>query len=173
MSKDPKNYSLEEKTRICLEVTSADESALQEVLQKYQLSYETVELWMGETGVSDQESGALSGGAGSDIYVEMDNETAKSTRFGASYDTLNYKRLTFWAIFGSTVILVMVLSIIFIYEFSFSGMDSQQSVQNDYFDIQVLNEADAKRLNSFGVVDEEQGIYHVPIDSAIQKMIEP
>ena len=173
MSKDPNSYTLDEKTRICLEASSGDEKSLQDTLDKYEIDGETLKRWMQETGIrADTDSGSdpSSSSPYETVTVDMDDETAESTRFGASYDRLNYKRLTFWAFFGSAVILVMILSIIFIYEFSFSGMNDRQSVQNNYVDIQELQTKDAERLGSFGIVDLDNGIYHVPVDSVINQM---
>lgn len=172
MSKDSTSYTLEEKTKICLQATSGGEASMQQAMETYQIDKDTLVRWMQETGIHTEQGEDTSSDAHETITVEMDAETAESTRFGASYDRLNYKRLTFWAFFGSAVILVMVLSIIFIYEFSFSGMNDRQSVQNNYIDIEALRANDAERLGSFGVVDLENGIYHVPVDSVIQRLTE-
>ena len=59
MSKDLHSYTLEEKTRICLEASSGDEKTLQHTLDKYEIDRDTLKRWMLETGVgADTDSGS-------------------------------------------------------------------------------------------------------------------
>ena len=41
-----------------------------------------------------------------------------------------------------------------------------------YYDIDELETSSTEQLNSFGVVNPDEGIYRIPIDSAITKIAE-
>lgn len=171
MSNDPNNFTPEEKKKIALEAASGDRGTIANLAEKHDVTVEEIERWMRETGVEtvevepnidDQES----------VSVSATEEFANDYEFGATPDKLNYKRLFFWTSFGTVVILIFIISIYNVYEYTYQGMGQQSSESSQYYNVNELRENNQERLNSFGVVDLEEGIYRIPIDSAIANMAE-
>ena len=164
MSNESKKYSLDEKTKIALEASSG---SVEETAGKYGLKVSEVEEFMRETGV---ESVKTEVEESDDVTLEVTDDFANSYEFGVTPDKLNYGRLTFWSVFGTAVILLMIISIMYVYDYSFQSIDQQRSAESVYYDITEQKERDRVRLDSFGVVDLEEGVYHIPIDSAIARI---
>jgi hypothetical protein len=57
-----------------------------------------------------------------------------------------------------------------LYDYTFNNVGQKSADESVYYDIKQLNETSIQQLNSFGVVDMEEGIYSIPIDSAITKI---
>lgn len=164
MSNEPKKFTLEEKTKIALEASSG---SVEEVAEKYGVDPQQVNDWIRETSVSSVSDEA---DEVEEVTLETTDEFGQSYDAGVTPDKLNYGRLTFWSVFGSAVILLMILSIYFVYEYSFQSIDQQRSSESIYYDIRDLQERDRVKLDSFGVVSLDDGIYHMPIDSAIARI---
>lgn len=164
MSNESKNFTLEEKTKIALEASSG---SIEETAEKYGVEPQQVNEWIRETGV-----GTVSIAAEEDeeLTLESSQEFGKGFDAGVTPDTLNFGRLTFWSVFGSAVILLMIISIYFVYDYSFQAIDQQRSSESIYYDISDLKERERVKLDSFGVVSLDDGIYHMPIDSAIARI---
>ncbi len=165
MSNESKKYSIDEKTKIALEASSG---SIEETAKKYGLKVSEIEDFMRETGVQNVKDEAKES---DEVTLEVTDDFAGSYEFGATPDKLNYGRLVFWSVFGTAVVLLMIVSIMYIYDYSFQSIQSQRSAESIYYDITELKERDQARLDSFGVVDLEEGIYHIPIDSAIARIV--
>lgn len=170
MSANPKNYTSEEKAKIALEASSANEKELREIAESHDISVDELKRWIHETGVSDvtspdaDEDDKISLVASSDFADDFD--------YGATFDNLDYKTLFFWSAFGTSIIGLFVVAIFFIFVYTFQGMEQQSSERSLYYDVHEKNEQEQLQLNSFGVVDLEEGIYRIPIDSAISQIAE-
>ncbi|MFU8811530.1 MAG: transposase [Balneolaceae bacterium] len=165
MSNEKKTFTLDEKTKIALEASSG---SLKDVADQYGVDASTITEWMKETGVSaskpvyDDES--------DEVTLETTSDFFSSAEAGVTPDNLNYKRLTFWSVFGTVVILFFIVSIIYVYDFTTQGTQQVRSEQSDFYDVNELRERNNARLSSFGVVDLDENIYHIPIDSAISRL---
>lgn len=107
----------------------------------------------------------------SEVDIEIsDEEIAHSIDHGVMEDRLNYRKLAFWTITGIVLFVVFVLSLINMFDYNKFLTNEQLSAQTEYPNLQELRNNDEQRLNSFGVVDQENKVYHVPIDSAINYM---
>ncbi|MEX0662299.1 MAG: hypothetical protein WD381_04090 [Balneolaceae bacterium] len=169
MSKDPNKLRAEEKSRIVEEAISGGKENIKPTAEKYDIDVELLETWVREKDVTyvftpdhldDEES----------IDLEVTDEFARDYEYGATPDHLNYPRLIFWALFGTSVIFLMILSIFYIHDFSYESFGQQQSSESIYYDIGEMEERNQVILDSYGVVDLEAGIYRIPIDSAITQM---
>jgi hypothetical protein len=168
MSNDSKKFTLEEKTKIALEASSGDRGKMINLAEKHDVSVEEIEEWMRETGVTNVTSADTDDEESMSVIAT--EKFASDYDFGATPDNLNYKRLFFWSIFGTAVILLFIVAIFNLYEFTFNSVGQQNSKQSVYYDIEQLDESSTQQLNSFGIVDMEEGIYRIPIDSAITKI---
>ena len=99
-----------------------------------------------------------------------DEEVAHSIEYGVMEDKLNYRKLAFWTITGIVLFVVFVLSLVNIFDYNKFLTSEKLAQQAEYPEVKQLRENDRQRLNSFGVVDEENSVYHVPIDSAINHL---
>ena len=100
------------------------------------------------------------------------NEMARSVDKGVMDDNPNYRRILFWSILGTTIFVVFVVMLASIYDFNSYLTQTSTSEESSYYQIKELNEKAEQRLTSFGVIDEEKGIYRIPIDSAITTYVE-
>ena len=164
MSNESKKYTLEEKTKIALEASSG---SIEEVAEKYKVEPQQVKEWIRETGVSSVSKPVEED---EEVTLETTDAFAESFDAGVTPDKLNYGRLTFWSVFGTAVILLMIVSIYYVYEYTFQSKDQQRGAESIYYDISDLKERERVRLDSFGVVSLDDGIYHMPIDSAIARI---
>lgn len=170
MSNDSKKFTLEEKTKIALEAASGDRGKLINLAEKHDVTVEEIEEWIRETGVTnvtptdadDQES----------VSIVATDQFAEDYEFGATPDNLNYSRLFFWSIFGTAVILLFIVAVFNVYDYTYDGVQQQNAEQSTYYDVDQLEASSTEQLNSFGVVNLEEGIYRIPIDSAITKIAE-
>ena len=170
MSNDSKKFTLEEKTRIALEAASGDRGKMINLAEKHNVSVEEIENWIRETGVSNVTSPEADDEES--VSIVATEEFAKDYEFGATPDNLNYKRLFFWTTFGTVVILLFVVAVYNVYQYTYDGVMQENAERSQYYDIDELQNEATDQLNSFGVVNMEEEIYRIPIDSAISRMVE-
>lgn len=166
MSSDPKNFTAEEKAAIALKAQSGDPDAKQELAEKHGITVEEIEKWIRETGSQSVTEG--------DEYVslEANEEFAESVSFGAVPDRLNYPRLIFWSLFGTGIVLITVLAIMAVYNYTLTGAEQSRAAESQFYNISELEARERATLESYGVVDLEAGIYRIPIDSAMTLIAE-
>lgn len=170
MSKNSKDLTKEEKTKIALEAAGGDQGVLNNLAVKYDVSVDDIKKWMRESGISDVEQ--TDAEDRESLTLDVTDEFAKDYEFGATPDNLNYTRLTFWSAFGTVVIILFVVAIYYAYDYTDQSSSQQTADRSLYYEFSQLQESNQQRLNSFGVVDLEEGIYHIPIDSAISRIAE-
>jgi hypothetical protein len=164
MSKKQKQFTDEEKNSIALKAVSGGDEAVKELSEKHHISEEKIRNWIRETGVKPVKEKE------EEISLDASDNFIASVNYGANFDNLNYRRLTFWSIFGTAVILIFVQSIILIHDYTQSSAAQLRSEQSQFYNIDELKQNDQQTLNSFGVVNAEEGIYRIPIDSAITQI---
>lgn len=164
MSNGPNQFTEEEKAAAALKAASG-EATLQELAEEYRVSVEEIERWMQETGVTVAEDDE------NDVSLEVTDDYARAVEYGATYDTPNYRRIVFWSAFGSVVILLIIISVFYVHSYTTSTALDQASQGSQYYNIQKIQEDDHETLNTFGVVDPEEGIYRIPIDQAISEIV--
>ncbi|MDX1640325.1 MAG: transposase [Balneolaceae bacterium] len=163
MSKKQKTFTDEEKKEIALKAASGGEDAVKELSEKHGVSEEDIHNWIRETDVTDVATVTEE----EEVSLEATDEFIESVNYGANFDRLNYRRLFFWSAFGIAVILITIQSIMFIHEYTESSAIQLRSEQSQFYEIDEMKLNEQEKLNSFGVVDPEAGIYRIPIDSAI------
>ncbi|MDX1586386.1 MAG: hypothetical protein R3222_06570 [Balneolaceae bacterium] len=160
MSKDQKEFSKKQKTSIALKAKAGGDEAIEKLAEEHNISEEQIRNWIEETGVATVQE------EDEEVSIQATDTFADFVKYGATFDNLNYRRLTFWSIFGLATILVFVLAIIYVYDYTMSSME-QRADRTQYYEIEQLKENDQIILESYGVVDPEEGIYRIPVDSAI------
>jgi len=105
------------------------------------------------------------------VDVEVtDQELADSVEHGVMQDRLNYKRLIFWSVFGTILVIVFVRGLYEMYQYNTQVTQERVSSESEYYQVNQMKKEARQQLDSFGVVDLENGTYRIPIDSAINKM---
>lgn len=104
-----------------------------------------------------------------DISTE-DEDLVNSVSQGVMSDNLNYSKLIFWSTVGTSLVIIFVIAMVFFSQFSLFEAQREASLRVTYSDFTELRAEQEQELNSFGVVDLEEGIYRIPIDSAISKI---
>lgn len=164
MSNSSKNFTKEEKAAIALKAASGQESKLQELAEEHGVSVEEIQNWMRETGVTDVNDD-------DSVSIEVTDDYDKSVTYGASFDTPNYQRIVFWSAFGSAVVLLIIVSVFYVHSYTTSNVADRTSEESQFYNIEEIQQRETETLNSYGVVDSEEGIYRIPIDQAISEIV--
>ncbi len=107
----------------------------------------------------------------SEVDVEIsDTKVADAVEHGVMLDQLNYKRLVFWSVFGTALVVVFVIALFEMYQYNERLTQENVSASSEYYQVNQLKQEAQDKLNSFGVVDLENGVYRIPIDSAINEI---
>lgn len=103
-----------------------------------------------------------------EVVPEHSNpEIGHSVNRGVMPDWLNMKLLAASAV--GTIGFVLALVIIVTEFFPYYEYQTQVEINNStiYHEINDLRQSAEKQLNSAGIIDEENRVYHIPIDNAI------
>jgi len=161
MSKNHKSFTESEQIRIAKQAAAGGTEGLKRLAEDNDISPQVVQNWIREYNVENP------GDESEEISLEASENFVDSVEYGATHDKLNYNRLTFWSVFGTSVILLFIISIMFIHEYTRTSALQRSDESSLYYDIDELEEQDKETLETFGVVNPEEGIYRIPIDSAI------
>lgn len=164
MSKNQNSLSESDKIRIAKQAAAGSTEDLKHLAKENSVSQQEIQNWIREYNIES------SGGQVEEIAIEASENFVESVEYGATFDHLNYNRLTFWSVFGTAVIVLFIVSIMFIHEYTRTSALQRSDESSLYYDINELQEQDKETLETFGVVNPEEGIYRIPIDSAITIM---
>lgn len=153
-----KNISDSLKAEIVEKAVAGGDPEIKELAKEHNLSEEDIKNWIQETATSSVE----------EVSLDVSDDFAGSVEYGAAHDHLNFSKLTFWSLFGTASVIVFVVAVTFMHEYTRTASLQSGSERSIYFDIRELQQNDEARLNSFGVVDPDEGIYRIPIDTAIE-----
>jgi len=164
MSKNQNSFTESEQIRIAKQAVAGGTEDLKRLAKENNISQQQIQDWIREYNIE------APGDISDDVSLEASENFVDSVEYGATFDNLNYNRLTFWSVFGTSVILIFIISIMFIHEYTRTSALQRSDESSLYYEINELQEQDKETLETFGVVDPEEGIYRVPIDSAITIM---
>lgn len=170
-------YSSEFKAKVALEAVAQGRSVIEKVAEKHGVADEQVIAWAAQ--LHDEAAQIFSGertaeaqpSEGEDVDITTDDEEfALAVDHGVMSDNLNYSKLIFWSSLGTGLVIIFVIGLVYFSQYSLFESQKQVSAQSSYSEIQNLKTKQNQELNSFGVVDIEEGIYRIPIDSAISRI---
>lgn len=180
MSNEKKSYSREFKAEVVLEAVSGEHINPHEVAQKYDVSPAQIVSWAHELNISDVNLEKLSASvegsqkeSSDDVIVEIETESQvfeSEVAYGATYDIINMRLLTFWTIFGSIFIAVTIMIIIGLFNFGTASTIRSASERSEFYEIQEMRQNEDQTLSSFGIVDLENRVFRMPIDTVISRM---
>lgn len=170
-------YSSEFKAKVALEAVSQSRSVIQKIAEKHDLSEEEVISWAAQL---NEDAASLFGAEtapvddGSEVedvdITTEDEEFAAAVSHGVMSDNLNYGKLIFWSTLGASLVIIFVIGLVYFSQYSLFEAQKEASSRVTYSDFSALMAEQEQELNSFGVVDLEEGIYRIPIDSAISRI---
>lgn len=163
MANEKQNYSADFKKEVAQKALDQSKQNLDKLSKKYDVPVSVILMW-----ATELEKG---GEAVETIDVEVtDEELANSVEHGVMQDKLNYKRLIFWSLFGTILVVIFVRGLYEMYEYNTEATQERVSSESEYYQVNQMKRQARQQLDSFGVVDLENGTYRIPIDSAINKM---
>lgn len=161
MGKKQNTFTDKEKINIALKAVEGGEEELKRLAEEHNIPETKIKEWIRENdleSVNDEIE---------EVSLEANDSFIDSVKYGVTKDILNYSRLTFWTVFGTAVLIVFITSVMFIHEYTRTASLQYQSDRSQFYSIQELQSNDLETLESFGVVNPEEGIYRIPVDSAI------
>ena len=106
-----------------------------------------------------------------DASIETsDQELANAITLGVNDDIMDFKKLIFWSGLGMGIVATVVVIWIFASQVFFEQSKANATATRTYYSIDKLTEDANNHLQSYGVLDAEDGVYHMPIDAAIEKI---
>lgn len=180
MASEKKKYTAEFKKEVASKALNLSRPQLDELSEEYDVPVSMIQLWASklersiEEGDNVFEAGQPTKEASSEheeIDVEITSQkVANSVEHGVMDDKLNYKRLVFWSVFGTVLVLIFVKALFEMFQYNQQLTQERVSAESEYYQVNQLKKEANEQLDSFGVVDLENGIYRIPIDSVIDEM---
>lgn len=173
-----KNYSSEFKKEVAQKALDQSKKNLDKLSDKYDVPVSVIQMWATELekggaevfeAPSEEADDHIAEQAKIDVEI-TDKEVADSVEHGVMFDRLNYKRLIFWSIFGTILLIVFVQSLFEMFQYNERIMQENVSSDSEFYQSRQLKREARNQLESFGVVDLENGTYRIPIDSAINEI---
>ncbi len=171
-------FSSEFKAEIALEAATQARVVIKEIAKKHEVSEEQVIAWASK--LEDEAVDIFSPGANvaeqdetvaEDVDISTDDEELISAvEHGVMNDDLNFKRLLFWTGLGTVLIVIFIIGAVQFSQYSLFETQKKVSAEDSPSDIKELKAEQNKILDTYGVVDLEEGIYRIPIDSAINRI---
>lgn len=182
MSNEDKTYSAEFKAEVAKKAIDQGKKNLDNLSKEYEVPVSTILTWAVqleknaetfferseeaenvEEHIADEE----------EIDIEVtDKEIADSLEHGVMYDRLNIRRLVFWSILGMVLALLFIFALREMYQYNRMVSNEAASSSTEFYQVNQQKREANETLNSFGVVDLENGVYRIPIDSAINEFVE-
>lgn len=182
MANEEKNYSPDFKIKLAKEALDQSKKNLDTLADKYDVPVSLILMWTAQyekkgaeafeaeaeaeeskSEVSEEEPETV------DVEVE-DEDVARSVEYGVMSDDLNIRRLVFWSILGIVIVLIFIQALYEMYHYNEQVAQERVSAESQYYQVNELRSEQNERLSNFGVVDLENGVYRIPIDSAINEM---
>ncbi|MDZ7682309.1 MAG: hypothetical protein U5J63_11520 [Fodinibius sp.] len=178
MASEEKNYTAAFKIEVAQKALEQSKKNLDKLSDKYDVPVSVILMWTTEyekggeeafKTAEDEEKDIEHKGEAVDVEVS-DQRVAQSVEHGVMDDKLNYKRLVFWSVFGIILVLIFVKALYEMNQYNAQSTQERVSADSEYYQANQMKREAREQLNSFGVVDLENGIYRIPIDSAITQM---
>lgn len=180
MASNEEKYSADFKKEVAQKALDQSKKNLDKLAKKYNVSVSVILMWATELEKGGEdvfeteeqtEEVRSSEETSENVDVEIDDDqVAHSVDHGVMADKLNYKRLIFWSVFGTVLVIIFVRALFEMYQYNMQVTQERVSSDSEYYQVNQMKKEGQQQLESFGVVDLENGIYRIPIDSAINQM---
>ena len=175
MASEEKEYSSDLKKEIARKALEQDKENLDKLSDKYDVPVSQILMWATELEKGGEEffetpeeesEEHISEEETVDVEIS-DRKVADSVEHGVMLDQLNMKRLVFWSVFGIILVLIFVQALFEMFQYHERNVREAVAADAEYYQVNELKREAEEQLNSYGVVDLDNGIYRIPIDSAI------
>ncbi len=112
------------------------------------------------------------GGEVYDVEIPATEEFAAVVNHGVEDEGINLAAVYKWSGIGVVFVIISVVVLIYFAQYAYSNAEANVNVTSAYYEIEKLREEGEAILNSYGIIDLEEGVYRIPIDEAINKMAE-
>lgn len=178
MASDEKNYSSGFKKEVARKALEQSKKNLDKLSKEYDVPVSVILMWATELEKGGEEFFETSEEEAEDhipehakVDVEVkDPRVASSVEHGVMDDKLNYKRLVSWSVLGTILVVIFVKGLFEMYQYNERLTQERVSGESEYYQVNQMKKEARDKLNSFGVVDLENEVYRIPIDSAISQM---
>lgn len=177
MSEKNQKYESEFKIKVAKEALAKDKKDLEPLSEQYGVPVSLILTW----AVQLEEKGEDSFTAESDSDIESNDkvdlkvgthEVSLGLQNGVMSDNLNYRRLGSWTVVGVIVVLVFMQMLVEIFKVEKSREPEQIAGEHAFYKVTTKKDKAQEKISSFGIVDEENNVYRVPVDMVIEQMAE-
>lgn len=180
-SQEPK-YSSEFKAKVALEALAQNKMNLDRLSDKYDVPVSVILMWtvqlernagrvyVSSTPPSDMEVQDKTSEEESIVDVEIsDPDISESIGFGAMHDDLDYKTLFYWSALALVFIILFAQLVKITYETAVPLHEEEIDSQAVY-EVNIQKQEATKQISTFGVVNLDEGIFKIPIDTVMNQM---
>lgn len=178
MASEEQSYTADFKKKVAQQALDQNKKDLDNLSDKHEVPVSVILMWATELEKggedvfeSSEEDEETKTDEVQEVDVEITNQrVADSVEHGVMDDQLNYKRLVFWSVLGTILVLIFVKALYEMYQYNEQVTQERVSAESEYYQVNQLKDEAQQQLDSFGVVDLENNIYRIPIDSAINEI---
>jgi transposase-like protein len=177
MASEEQNYTASFKKEVAQKALDQSKKNVDKLSEEHDVPVSLILMWATELEKGGEEVFETSEQQEESSEVEeridvaiTDEEVANSVEHGVMDDKLNYKRLIFWSIFGIILVLIFARALFEMYQYNEQTLQERVSAESEFYEVTKMKNEARQDLDSFGVVDLENGIYRIPIDSAITQI---
>ena len=103
---------------------------------------------------------------------ENDTQFNEAVLFGAEQDSVNVGNLFKWTVITIIFVLGLIYTGFQLYTYFTYTTAESQAISTTYEILDTYKMNNEKRLSSYGIVNEDNGIYHLPIEKAIDLTVD-
>ena len=179
MASEENNYTPQFKKEVAQKALEQSKQNLEKLSEEYNVPVSVILMWATELEKGgpqvfkeEPEDNSTAEKSSDTVDLEIsDEEVASSVSHGVMFDNLNYKRLTFWSVLGIILVIIFVQALFEMYQYNVQATEQRVSAESgEYYQSKQLKKQADEKLSNFGVVNLEEGIYRMPIDSVINEM---
>jgi hypothetical protein len=182
MSNEEQTYTPALKRKVASEAIEQNKENLDTLAEKYDVPVSLILTWTvtlekeGENAFKEEASSEevkAEPRIADEETVELevsDSNLSESITKGVMADNLNYQRLIFWSVLGTALLIIFVYALFEMFQYNTDVTRERILEDSQYYEINQLRTEAEETLSTFGVVDLEEGVYRIPIDSAINEI---
>ncbi|MBP3191072.1 hypothetical protein [Natronogracilivirga saccharolytica] len=107
----------------------------------------------------------------SDPGNQYQKDFEDSIQYGVSFDNVNLRTVSFWIVLGIIIVAIILYGVYNMYTYNQFLSSQQAAIEAEFHELEEMRERDQERLHSVSMVDEEEGRYRIPIDSAMTLIV--
>ncbi|TYP92670.1 hypothetical protein LX73_2032 [Fodinibius salinus] len=178
MASEENNYTAAFKKKVAQKALDQSKKNLDKLSEKYDVPVSVILMWTTEyekggedafDTIQEEEKPVEQQVTNVDVEIS-DQRVADSVEHGVMDDRLNYKRLIWWSVLGTILVIIFVKALFEMYQYNERLTKENVSADSEYYQVSQMKEEARNQLDNFGVVDLENKVYRIPIDSAINEI---